>query len=441
MITTLVALAFVGAGAQGIAQVQSSLTLKKAVETALINNYDLKVANNELEKAKNNNTAGNAGLLPTLSVSGGADYSNSNSEMQFMGSTDVISADAADSYSYSASARLDYVLFDGMGNVYTHKKLKNADALQETLFRQQSENTIIQVTEAYYEVCRSQQNWILAKESMLISRQRYQRVIDQQAYGQANQLQVLNAEVDMNNDSTMVLQTEQVYLQTTKNMNVVLGVPVQNQYAVDDSVNFRDDFTAGNVIDRALLNNTSLLAQQQVVGNSELDVKIAKSNKYPTLSVYGKYAYSRQDNDASQLLYYQSVGPGAGISLSLNVFNGGKLLTQQKNSLLDLDSQKERSQQMVSTVERDASNAFTDYAYKRKIVELQKSSLKQARLNFEQTEERFKIGRVTSIEFRTAQQNLLSVAANYNDAKYKAKVAEYYLLQLTGDLLNADTVN
>lgn len=438
IITSLVALAFLGAGAQDIAQESSLLTLKKAVETALINNYDLKVAINDLQKAKNNNTAGNAGLLPSLTLSGGADYSNKNTDMQFLGSDDVVSVDAAESLSYSASARLDYVVFDGMGNVYTHKKLKNADALQETIFRQQSETTIIQVTQAYYEVCRSQQNLFLAKESMDISRKRYLRAIDQKAYGQANQLDVLNAEVDMNNDSTLVLQTEQIYLQTTKNMNVVLGVPVQNQYEVDDSVDFRDDLTAETVIDRALVNNTSLLAQQQMVGNSALDVKIAKANKYPKLSVYGQYAYGRQDNDASQMIYYQNIGPAAGVSLSLNVFNGRQLVTRQRNSLLDLESQKERSKQMTSVVERDASNAYTDYAYKRKIVELQESSFKQARLNFDQTEERFKIGRVTSIEFRTAQQNLLRVAANFNDAKYKAKVAEFYLLQLTGDLLNVD---
>jgi outer membrane protein TolC len=440
IITIIVALIFISAKAQDIQQDKQVLSLQKAVETAMTNNYDIKVASNELQKAKNSNTAGNAGLLPSIAVSGGVDYSNKNTEMQYMGSDVVSNYDDAESYSYSASARLDYVLFDGMGNVYTYNKLQNADALQETLFQQQSENTIIQVTGAYYEVCRSQQNLMLAKESMRISRKRYQRVIDQKAYGQATQLDILNAEVDMNNDSTLVLQTEQIWLQTIKNLNVVLGVPIQNHYTVDDSVNFRNDFTSADVIDRALIHNTSLIAQQQMVDNSALDLKIAKANKYPKVSVYGQYAYSRQDNDASQLLYYQTLGPAAGVSLSFNVFNGKQQKTREINSLLDLESQQERSKQLVSSVERDASNAYTDYAYKRKIVELQQSSLKQARLNFEQTQEMFQIGRVSSIEFRTAQQNLLSVAANYNDAKYKAKVAEFYLLQLTGDLLkvNAD---
>jgi outer membrane protein TolC len=434
-ILVFTSLLFIGSQAQEMPAVNQVLTLQKAVETALVNNYDIKVADNELLKAKNNNTAGNAGLLPSLALTSGVDYSNKETELQYSG-YEVNNYGEIEAYTYSAGISLNYVLFDGWGNVYTYQKLKHVDARQETLFRQQSENTIIQVTMAYYDVCRAQQNVFLAKESMRISRERYARVKDQKAYGQVNQLDVLNAEVDMNNDSTNVLQTEQTYLQTIKNLNVVLGVPIQNNYEVDDSITFRNDFTAENVIDGALNNNTSLVAQQQLEDISALDLKITKANKYPTISAYGQYAYGRQDNEAGQLLYTQSFGPAAGVSLSFNIFNGRQQNTREKNSLLDYQSQQERSYQMASSVERDASNAYTDYAYKRRIVNLQESSLKQARLNFEQTKERFRIGRVNSIEFRTAQQNLLSVAANYNNAKYTAKVAEFYLLQLTGEILS-----
>ncbi|MCT4643335.1 MAG: TolC family protein, partial [Carboxylicivirga sp.] len=335
----------------------------------------------------------------------------------------------------NTNARVDYTLFDGFGNIYTYKKLKSSDNLQETIFRQQTETTIVQVAEQYYQVCRAQQNLNLAKESMRISRERHQKAIDQKAYGQANQLDVLNAEVDMNNDSTTVLQTEQTFIQSIKNLNLVLGVPIQNVYEVDNSINYRDDFKADEVIAEALMNNSTLSAQQQQEKISNLDVKITDAKKYPTLSAYGQYSYSKQENDASQVLYNQSNGPKVGVSLNFNVFNGRQQRTKEKNARLDYISQQERTLQVKSQVERDASNAYTDYIYKRRIVDLQESSLKQAKLNFEQTQEMFQLGRVTSIEFRTAQQNLLNVAAQYNDAQYTAKVAEFLLLQLTGQLI------
>ncbi len=421
--------------AQTIPDTVEQLTLRKAVEIAMVNNYDIKIASSELEKAKNNNSIGNAGLLPSLSISGGADYSNTDTELEILGNPDIIKVNGAESMSYNANARIDYTLFDGFGNMYTYKKLKHVDHLQETIFRQQTEATIVQVTERYYQVCRAQQNLHLAKESMRISRERHQKAIDKKNYGQANQLDILNAEVDMNNDSTTVLQTEQNYLQSVKNLNLVLGVPIQNIYEVDNSISYRDNFTAEAVISAAIMNNASLLAQQQQQQISGLDVKITDSKKYPSLAVYGQYGYSRQDNDAGQMLYNQNLGPSAGINLKFNVFNGRQQRTKEKNARLELVSQQERTYQVKSEIERDASNAYTDYIYKRRIVDLQQSSMEQAKLNFEQTKEMFQLGRVTSIEFRTAQQNLLNVAARYNDAQYTAKVAEFYLLRLTGELI------
>ena len=49
---------------------------------------------------------------------------------------------------------------------------------------------------------------------------------------------MLNAEVDMNTDSTRVLQAEQNFLMTVKNLNVSLAIPITSSYDVDDSYNF-----------------------------------------------------------------------------------------------------------------------------------------------------------------------------------------------------------
>ncbi|MBI9061327.1 MAG: TolC family protein [Marinilabiliaceae bacterium] len=434
-----VSLAMMAGGiiAQNTTPTADQLSLQKAIETAMVNNYDLKIAGNSLKKAENNNTAGNAGLLPSVSINGGTEYSNNDSEMQLNGTGNdaVVTTDGAESMSYNASARVDYTLFDGFGNVYTRKKLKQANMLQETLYRQQMEMTILQVVQYYYEACRAQQNLTLAQESMRISRDRYTRAKDQKTYGQANQLDLLNAEVDMNSDSTAILQAEQALLMGIKNLNVVMGTAISNTYSFDDQVTFLDDLTAESVMTETMLNNSSLLSQQQQQGISRMDLKITQAAKYPTLSAYGQYGYNRQDNDAGQLAYNQNLGTTAGVSLKFNVFNGRQQRTREQNAKLDLRSQLERTFQIQSELERDAANAYTDYDYKRRIADLQQSSLKQAKLNFDQTKEMFQLGRVTSIEFRTAQQNLLNVANKYNDALFQAKVAEYNLLQLTGTLI------
>ena len=50
------------------AQQADTLTIKQAIKIGLENNFALRIANNELEIAKNNNTLGNAGFLPTITA-------------------------------------------------------------------------------------------------------------------------------------------------------------------------------------------------------------------------------------------------------------------------------------------------------------------------------------------------------------------------------------
>ena len=72
------------------------------------------------------------------------------------------------------------------------------------------------------------------------------------------------------------------------------------------------------------------------------------------------------------------------------------------------------------------------------ILKAQEKNVVTAQNNFERTEERYKLGQITSIEFRTAQINLINSKTALNNAKFDAKIIELNLLQLSGDILNVD---
>jgi len=67
---------------------------------------------------------------------------------------------------------------------------------------------------------------------------------------------------------------------------------------------------------------------------------------------------------------------------------------------------------------------------------VQEENIRTAINNFNRTQEKFKLGQVTSIEFRQAQLNLLTTELSRNQAKYDAKLAEILVLQISGELLN-----
>ena len=79
-----------------------------------------------------------------------------------------------------------------------------------------------------------------------------------------------------------------------------------------------------------------------------------------------------------------------------------------------------------------------DYQNKLSIYRLQEQNIKTSQNNFNRTQEKFKLGQVNSIEFRQAQLNLLNAELSRNRAKYLAKLAEFQLLQLSGELLSVN---
>ena len=93
---------------------------------------------------------------------------------------------------------------------------------------------------------------------------------------------------------------------------------------------------------------------------------------------------------------------------------------------------------MELEVNRDILNALEFYKNRLDIYGIQEKNVITNENNFDRSREQFQLGRITSIEFRQAQINLLNALTNKNLAKYDAKLAELQLLQLTGQLLNVE---
>jgi outer membrane protein TolC len=103
---------------------------------------------------------------------------------------------------------------------------------------------------------------------------------------------------------------------------------------------------------------------------------------------------------------------------------------------LCLPNQELLQEQIELEVARDIANALAIYENRLNIFYIQQQNVLTNQNNFERSREQFQLGRITSIEFRQAQINLLNAQTTKNLAKYDAKLSELQLLQLTGQLLN-----
>lgn len=416
---------------------QEILDKKQAVNLLLENNYDVLVANNNIEIAENNTSVYNNGYLPTITGNAGANYSNNQiTATRQDGSSTTL--EGATNDNYNASVNLNYTVFDGFRRKYSSERAQSSFNQSELQLRSTVENSILVLFQNYYEVARLTENLAVLKQTLEISKNRLKRAGYQFDYGQNSNLDVSNAEVDVNTDSINYLNTLQLLENSKRNLNTVIGRDVNTPFSVDTLVLFSSLLQKEELYATLKENNISLLQAQQSVSLSEYDIKINNSAYLPTIGVTGSYGWNQSNNnEASFLASSASRGINAGVSLTWSLFDGGRTMIGKQNAVIGLDNQRILKDQVEQFVTRDFDNAWGDYNNRLFVLAAQEKNLATNRINFERTEEQYKIGRVTSIEFRQAQINLLNAQTNRNQAKYDAKLAELLLVQLGGGILEA----
>jgi outer membrane protein len=415
-------------------QAQEVLTRDEAVKLAVEYNYDIQVANKNVEAAGNNASVYNSGYLPTLSATGNAIVSFDAGENETI--QQVAEFDAAASYNYNGSLALNYTIFDGGGRAYNYKQLKENHNLSELQARQIIENTLLQLSSSYFELARLYELSLILESALDVSQARLQRVQYSYDYGQATQLDVLNAEVDINNDSINLLNTRQLLENVKRDLNLIMGRDVNLEFAVDTAVSYELTMIEQELIQSAIDRNIQIELTNSQLRNSEFAVKASRAGWFPSLSANASYDYAGSENpNGAFLLGNQVYGPQAGLTLSWNIFDGGRTKVLQQNARISLETTEIQLKQTQSVLERDVLNANTSYQNALFVLAAQQTNELTAQRNFDRSKEMYKQGQISSIEFRQSQINLLNAQNSVSQSKYDAKNAELRLKQLAGILL------
>ena len=423
---------------------QEVLTKKQALEITLENNFGIKIANNNLEVAKNNAGIYNSGYLPTANLKSGIDYRNNNQKIIFTdpqtGNDSERVGTGAVTKSYSTSLGINYTIFDGLGRKYNYQQLKETYNLTELQAKETIENTYLQLFTVYFQIARLSENTLNLKEALTISKRRFKRAKYQYEYGQSTKLEVLNAEVDINNDSILIINATQQLSNAKRGLNVILGIDRDVNYEVETAVDFNNLMNFEALQKKTILNNTALKQNKKNIAISEFNIKINKANYVPSLNFSSSYGFNRTENEnlvnpfGARLI--NSGGLNAGLNLSWNIFDGGATKTRVANAKIALETQQILLEQQKVTIRNSVKNTWENYKNQLFILKSQEKNIQTTQNNFDRTQEKYKLGQVTSIEFRQAQVNLINSKTAANNAKFDAKLIELLLLQLSGDILN-----
>ena len=429
-------------------QGQEKLTKEEALEIALEQNFGIKVSRNVTEIIKNNSGVLNSGYLPTVSILGGSNYTESDAEIAFPGQVDEDGTpipnrifEDQESQRFNAGVNLNYTLFDGLGRKFTYKRLKEQYALSELQLRETIEFTILQLYEVYFNIAQLTESKSIFQENLSISKERQKRAEIAFIHGQGNKLAVLNAQVDVTNDSINLIQIKQQLDNSKRDLNLLLNQPISQNFEVDLNVDFVPYIQIESYIENASENNVELLKQKSNTQINSYDIKISQSGYLPTVGLVGSYGWNLNKSPASPFFpgtNNTSYSVGVGASLSWNLFDGGRTLTRVKNAKLTFENQDLLEQESKLSFNRDITNGIQNFKNTKEIFKIQKKQVETATYNFNRSQAQYKLGSITAIEFRQAQINLTNAQNQRTISKYQAKLAELQLIQITGQLLNVD---
>ena len=412
---------------------QEIITLESAVKLALENNYEIKIASNNSLIATTYVAIGNAGMLPTVAATITANNRVQNSS-QTLQSGVVNALDNAKNNSLNYGVNLDWTVFDGFRMFARLDQLKELQKLGETQLKQTLLTKISAITTTYFDLVQQQQQLKALDSTIVISNQRLALAQNRFVIGKASKLEVLNAQVDLNTDQVALLRQKELYANTKILMNQIIARDTKTDFKVMDAIQVDASLQLTELRALAEKQNPQLVAQ--IIANkvAELQLKQVKANRYPIVRLSTGYNLSETQASLGFATATTAKGFNYGFSAALPLFDGFAQNRNEKIAQLQIDNSRLTIDQQKLALESQLATSYQTYLTNLDLIQLEDKNEAIAKQNLAITLDKFKIGTITTLEFRTAQLNYVNAKVRNSNAQFQAKLSEIALKELAGSI-------
>ncbi len=412
---------------------QELLTVEDAIKIALENNYDIKIASNDLKIDQQNVSLANAGILPSLN---GVVTENSSilDTKQTQQDGSIRELDGAKNMNLSYGVALNWTVFDGFKMFARYDQLKELQKLGDAELKLAIFTKVSDVISTYYDLAQQKQQLTALDTAIVISNLRLKTADNRYRIGKASKLEVLNAQVDLNTDTTTLLRQKELYANTKIALNELLARPVNTAFEIAEEIKIDESLLLPELMDLAEKQNPQL--QTQIINKrvTELQAKQIRANRYPVVSVSSGYNFTRSESSLGFAAHSTGNGLTYGINASMNIFNGGLQNRNEKIAKLQIENSQILIDQQLQALRSQLSSFYQTYLTNLQLTKLEAKNEEIAKENMDITLAKFRIGTITPLEFRDAQLNYVNAKVRNSDAQYQAKISEINLKELAGNL-------
>ncbi len=412
---------------------QELLTPGQAVELALRNNFIVQAKKNSATIANLGNTAGNAGMLPKVegTVVGSASLGTLDTKSP---GTAAVQYDNDTGIVFNPAVTLTWTLFDGMRMFAEKSRLKRLQEIGELNYKDTLQTVAAQTITAYYDIVSAQQQLAGVEKAIALSEERVKIAEKQFQVGAASKVDLLQAQLDLNEQKSALLAEQDVIIQKKITLNGLLARPPETDFATIDSipVNYApaqlgwEDLQAKNL---------DIITGLKSVEVARLERKETISQFLPTLGFSAGYGLNNATASVGSTLLDRTLGWSGGLALSIPLFNGFNNIHDLSiadlnilNSQIALDNTRFQVKQKYYQAQKDFEKALES-------LKLEENNISIADENVKIALERFRLAESTSIEMRTAEVSYVDAVTRLVTARFNAKAAETELLRIQGELV------
>lgn len=418
-------------------EIPDTLRLDAAIQHALDNNLQARIARRQVDLAENNVSWGTAGFLPTLT--GRARYSTSvsSSDQTFLGGQ-TQNTDGATTTETSAGVDVRWTVFDGLRPFATYDRLGAERDRQAAATTEEIEALVADVIDGYYDVARRQQQLEVLREAASISRERLRIVETRREVGSASDLAVRQARVDLNADSAAVLRQQTTLVTAKSRLSRLLdrsGQASSVRFAVTPSIDVDTSLRYRPLQQVALQESPALDQARQALQAAQASTREARADFFPSVDLTAGYGYSQLDAESGFLQERTSTDLTYGVSLTFDLFDGLTRWRETQNAEIRATNARLAVEDVRSHLTTELTSAYERYQNRLRLVDLERQTREAVRANVDVALRQFELGTITSVELREVQEQFIQAESRLLAAQYEAKQAEVELLRLSGQLL------
>ena len=412
------------------------LDLSEVLRIGLENNFDLQITRNEELISDNNVTLGNAGFLPDASINSGYNLrGSSTNQSPADGSESVGSTGSSNTQTFDAGVNLNWTIFEGFRVQTNYDRLKELQSVGELYTRLEMENLVAGLTAEYYNYVQQQIRRGNLQSAVSLSKERLRIVEARYQVGSLSRLDLQQARVDFNADSSMLIQQYEVLNRSRVRLNELMGNDVDMHFLAEDTtIQLNRSLEKDELLNSTMDQNTYLLLSESNLTLSELELKTLKSRNYPYLRLNTGYGFTHYNYSSGNLDRQRNWGPNVGITLGYTLFDGFNRKREQKNQQIRITNRVLEIERDKLSIESDFANMWMAYQNNIALTKLEVESLENAQINYEIAMERYRIGDLSGLELREAQNSLLEAEQRLLTAQYNTKLYEISLMQISGNI-------